>query len=257
MNHYGCAYSGWQTQKHLSLQTVQEVLEKALSQVVDEKIKVVCAGRTDAGVHATGQVVNFSTANVRPEKAFIRGCNSLLPDDIAVKWALPVTDDFHARFSAQARRYRYIIDNNPVRSAIMHGLVTPVYRQLNENEMHNAAQLLLGENDFSAYRGAGCQSKTPMRNLMHCDVSRHANFVLIDIRANAFLLHMVRNIAGVLIDIGQGLKPVSWAGEVLQSVDRTQAGITAPPDGLYLVEVTYPEAFQLPNSQPGPDFIDQ
>ena len=251
----GNRFNGWQAQKSEDVATVQENLEKALAEVADEPVKLTCAGRTDAGVHATAQVVHFDHFNPRPDKAWVRGGNSLLPPAIAIRWATQASHDFHARFSATARRYRYVICNDPVKPAILNGLVTSHYLPLDASAMHAAGQHLLGENDFSAFRGAACQSSTPMRNVTALEVRRRDAYVVIDITANAFLLHMVRNIAGVLMEIGQGAKPVDWAGEVLAKKDRTVAGVTAAPDGLYLVDVTYPEQWGLPERLKGPDFL--
>lgn len=242
----GSAYSGWQAQLSPALRTVQEQLETVLARIADHSLRLVCAGRTDAGVHASGQVVHFEARYERPLKAWVRGANSMLPDSIAVHWAQTVSHDFHARFSALSRRYLYCISNAPVRRALLANRFTLHVPPLDAERMHEAAQLLLGERDFSAFRGAGCQSRTPMRNLMRVDVRRHGNLVLLDIEANAFLLHMVRNIAGVLLAIGDGRRPVEWAGEVLAGRDRTRAAVTAPPQGLCLYQVRYPERFALP-----------
>lgn len=253
----GGSFNGWQAQKSASARTVQETLERALSEVADHHVNLVCAGRTDTGVHASGQVVHFDHWHQRPADAWHRGGNSLLPPEIAIRWSRPVSNAFHARFSATARRYRYVISNHPVRPAILSGLVTHHRYALDAAAMHAAGQLLLGENDFSAFRGAACQSPTPMRNLHHLSVSRYSEFVVIDVEANAFLLHMVRNIAGVLMEIGEGRRPPDWAGELLEARDRTLGGVTAPPDGLYLVKVSYPAEFGLPDEVPGPAFLMQ
>ncbi len=241
----GSRYNGWQTQKNQSTSTVQETLESALREVADHEVSLVCAGRTDTGVHATGQIVHFDVLNPRPDKAWLRGANSLLPEDIVIRSVTPVASDFHARFSAYSRRYRYVILNSFVKSAILGKLVTHYPHSLDVESMHRAAQDLLGENDFSAFRGAGCQSATPMRCITEISVTREENFVFLDIQANAFLLHMVRNITGVLLEIGDGRKHVQWCADLLASKDRTQAGITAPPEGLYLVGVGYPEEYRL------------
>ena len=251
----GSCYSGWQAQKSPRVSTVQETVESALSEVANQKVKVSCAGRTDAGVHATAQIVHFDHSNARPEDAWVRGGNSILPSSVSIRWAKKVRSDYHARFSATARRYRYIICNHSVKPALLHGLVTPHYRPLNADAMHAAGQQLLGENDFTAYRGAACQSSTPMREVKTLSVYRKDDFVILEIEANAFLLHMVRNIAGVLMEIGEGDKLVSWAGELLALKDRTQGGVTALPDGLYLVKVSYPAEFGLPSVSQGPHFL--
>jgi len=248
----GLNYKGFQRQNDFD--SVQERIEKALSRVANTHVEIYCAGRTDAGVHATGQVVNFSTDAVRPEHAWILGTNVFLPRDISVKWSRIVSDDFHARFSAKARRYRYVILNNRSRPAVLSGLVSHYYQErLAEDDMHKAAQSLLGEHDFTTFRAAGCESRTPWRNVHQITVTRQGDYVVVDITANAFLLHMVRNIVGSLIEVGYGRKPVEWIGEIFADTDRTLAGPTAQPDGLYLVDVIYPQEFNLPkNTNLGP-----
>lgn len=246
----GTAFSGWQAQLSPALKTVQESLEAVLSRIADHPVRLICAGRTDAGVHGSGQVVHFDARFERPLKAWVRGANSMLPDSIAVHWAQAVPDTFHARFSAQSRRYLYSISNAPVRRAMLAGRVSLHREPLDAERMHAAGQLLLGERDFSAFRGAGCQSRTPMREVQRLQVQRYGDLVLIDIEANAFLLHMVRNITGVLLAIGDGRRPVDWAAEVLEGRDRTRAAATAPPDGLCLYQVRYPEHFNLPPPPP-------
>ena len=226
----GKNYFGWQRQDKVL--SVQEELEKALSFVANEKIEVFCAGRTDSGVHGTGQVVHFETNAVRPEKAWAFGTNANLPDDIAVKWAKAVDDDFHARFSATARRYRYVIYTNKLRSAILPYGVTHTHLELDHQKMHQAGQYLLGENDFSSFRAAQCQSHTPWRNVHHLQVSRHGDYIVVDIKANAFVHHMVRNIVGSLMEVGCGRQPVEWMKWLLEQKDRKLAAPTAKPDGL-------------------------
>lgn len=244
----GTDFNGWQAQGAVGVSTVQETLEAALSQVADQSIRLHCAGRTDSGVHASAQIVHFDTDNPRPLEAWVRGCNALLPPQVSVRWARSVGADFHARFSALSRRYCYVIYNNPVRSALLQGQAHWHYKSLDEKRMHQAAQCLLGELDFSSFRGAACQSSTPMRFVHHVTVQRRGDFVWVDIRANAFLLHMVRNIVGSLFEIGDGLREVDWLQKVLLEKDRRQAGITAPPEGLYLVQVEYPVQFELPET---------
>lgn len=239
----GSAYNGWQGQKHGL--GVQEVLEKALSYVANEPVKVVCAGRTDTGVHAACQVVHFETSAERSERAWVLGTNTRLPNDIGVNWAKPVDVSFHARFSALRRRYRYVICNRPVRPAILDKLVSWDYRPLDEQRMQQAAVYLQGEHDFSSYRAMQCQAKSPVRTVHQLEVTRSGDFIYIDIEANAFLHHMVRNIAGVLMAIGAGEKPVDWASEVLEHRDRRMGGVTAPPHGLYFMKVSYPEEFGI------------
>lgn len=242
----GSAFNGWQTQLNPALATVQETLEQALTTIADQPVKVHCAGRTDAGVHASGQVVHFDTTSRRALQSWVKGTNSRLPKHVSVRWAEEVTDDFHARFSAQSRRYRYVIANTPVRPALLADFVTPYFYPLDERAMHAAAQQLLGENDFTSYRAMACQSRTPMRNLMEMNVTRQGEYVIVEVEANAFLLHMVRNLVGVLLAIGDGRRPSSWAREVLELRDRCCAGVTAPPTGLCLIKVRYPEHFRLP-----------
>jgi tRNA pseudouridine38-40 synthase len=251
----GSAYCGWQTQREATTPTVQGALQRALSCVAAKSVTVYCAGRTDAGVHATSQVVHFEPGVVRSEKAWLSGTNANLPADIAVKWVVGVADDFHARFSATARTYRYLINNVPVRSAHAAKQLTFLSAPLDAELMHQEAQCLLGENDFSSFRGAGCQSSSPYRQIHHVRVWRRDALVCIEICANAFLLHMVRNIVGVLIAVGRGEKPAGWTREVLALRDRTRAGVTAPPNGLYLVDVSYPQRWGLPQTPLGPLFI--
>ncbi|HHF7366578.1 TPA: tRNA pseudouridine(38-40) synthase TruA [Legionella bozemanae] len=249
----GSQYHGWQAQT--GLHTVQQAVEHALSKVADCPISVVCAGRTDTGVHATNQVIHFDCNKVRSIRAWIHGVNSFLPKDICVKWGRDLPEEFHARYSATARRYRYIIYNNAIRPALLRSNVTWQYRQLDHRLMHQAAQVLLGENDFTSFRSVECQSNTPMRNIHNLQVSRMGDLVMIDITANAFLHHMVRNIAGVLIAVGSGKHPVSWVDEVLKAKDRRLGAETAPAYGLYLVQVTYPQEFSILQSSLGPFFL--
>lgn len=249
----GAKYYGWQRQRDVD--SVQKQLEQALSSIADHTVEVYCAGRTDAGVHATGQVVHFDSQNKRDLKAWTMGASTRLPEDIAVRWAHPVSDDFHARYSATARRYRYIIYNNRFRPAILGNGLSHYPLPIDEKLMHQAAQCLVGEQDFSAFRAVHCQSNTPNRLLHHINVTRQNDYVIIDIKANAFVHHMVRNIAGSLITIGRGLEPVEWMAQLLAGKDRTKAAATAKPGGLYLVEVDYPDAFDLPKVTPGPLFL--
>jgi tRNA pseudouridine38-40 synthase len=240
----GSGFAGWQYQDRV--RTVQACLEKALTQVANHPVRVICAGRTDAGVHAVGQVVHFDSEAVRPVNAWLRGSNTLLPQDVRVLWAKPVSARFHSRYSAIARTYRYVIVNREVRPAIGAGNVTWVYRPLEVSRMRLAVGHLIGEHDFSAFRAQACQSRTPVRRVEHIEVSRHGEFVFVEVRANAFLMHMVRNIVGVLIEIGCGKREPVWAQEVLQSTQRSLGGVTAPPDGLYLWAVDYPPEFEIP-----------
>lgn len=255
LEYNGSRYQGWQRQARPGTPTVQEHLEDVLSRVAAAPVQLACAGRTDAGVHASHQVVHFDNPADRTEKAFVFGANATLPADIAVKWACPVADDFHARFSATARRYRYIILNRPLRSAHLAGQVTFMPKPLDAALMHREAQCLLGEQDFSAFRAAGCQSRTPMRNLNFISVQRAGDWVVIDLQANAFLHHMVRNITGVLSAVGCGDASPGWTAEVLAGRDRSRGGVTAPPHGLYLVDVRYDPGWGLPSDPPGPAWL--
>lgn len=255
LEYQGSAYRGWQSQDKPRVATVQDELEAAISSIAATAVTVICAGRTDAGVHATHQLVHFDAPVARSLKAWVAGVNAKLPKDIAVQWAKLVPNDFHARFSATARRYRYIILNQARRSAHLATGLTLVDQPLDAELMHREAQVLLGEQDFSAFRAASCQSKTAMRNIHFANVSRHGRYVVLDIGGNAFLHHMVRNIAGVLIAVGSGQMPQGWTESVLASRDRSQGGVTAKPHGLYLVDVSYPEHYQLPASRIGPDFV--
>lgn len=243
----GASYNGWQRQKHGT--GVQEVLEKALSFVANEEVKVVCAGRTDSGVHALGQVIHFETNAERDAQAWIMGTNTKLPNNVSVNWAMPVADDFHARFSAQDRKYRYVICNRKVRPAILDAQVSWEYRPLDEVRMQQAAHDLIGKHDFTSYRTVHCQANSPVRTVYQLDVVRSGEFIFIDIEANAFLHHMVRNIAGVLMAIGAGEKPVAWAAEVLAHKDRELGGVTAPSHGLYFIKAGYPKEFNIPSTE--------
>jgi tRNA pseudouridine38-40 synthase len=244
----GKAYHGWQCQAG-EVDTIQARVERALSIVADQEVAVICAGRTDTGVHASGQVIHFESGVKRQAKAWVFGTNSHLPNDISVQWSKPVLPDFHARYSATARKYTYLIYNHNVRSALYAGKLTRETRPLDETLMHEAGQYLLGENDFTSFRAAGCQSKTPMRNVISLDVRREGRIVTVDIVANAFLHHMVRNIAGLLMDIGAGEKKPKDARAILQARDRTLSSKTAAPDGLYLAAVEYPSRFEIPSSK--------
>ena len=248
----GQRYCGWQIQSHLNVLTVQAELERAFSNIATMPVRVHCAGRTDTGVHASSQVIHFDTPVERGLKAWVLGVNTHLPDDIRVLWARAVAPEFHARFSAQSRRYRYIICNTRVRPAIQYGLVSWQRRQLDALLMHSAAQSLLGERDFSSFRAASCQSVSPIRNVHFVEVSRRGQLVIIDIQANAFLHHMVRNIAGSLMAVGTGSKSEAWVDQLMAARDRTQAADTASPHGLYLVAVDYPPIYDLPILPLGP-----
>lgn len=242
----GGEFAGWQLQANSP--SVQVEVERALSLVADHPVEIHAAGRTDAGVHAAMQVAHFDTAATRSERGWILGANTNLPDSISVLWARPVPDDFHSRHNAISRSYRYIILNRWERPSLQWRRVCWLREPLDEARMHAAAQHLLGEHDFSSFRAAECQSPTPMRRVHRITVARRGDYVTIDATANAFLHHMVRNIAGVLLAVGRGKHPVDWPREVLQARDRTQGGITAPAGGLYFVGVEYPQTLDLPSA---------
>lgn len=240
----GTAFAGWQSQPHA--RSVQAVVEQAFSRVADAPVAVVCAGRTDSGVHATNQVIHFDTGSERTIRAWTLGANANLPPDVNVCWVRAVDDSFHARFGATARTYEYRILNRWVRSALQRQRATLVFQPLDEQRMQQAGQYLLGEHDFSAYRALACQAKSPVRELRRLEVTRNGELITIRVTANAFLHHMVRNIAGVLIAIGKGEREPNWAREILQTRDRRLGGVTAPPQGLTLVAVDYPAVYALP-----------
>ena len=240
----GSAFAGWQFQQHA--RGIQSDVQSALSLVADESISVIAAGRTDAGVHATMQVVHFDTTARRDERSWCLGSNTNLPDSISVLWAREVSSEFHARFGALSRSYRYVILNVQHRPALLRERVCWIREPLDAGLMHQAAQSLVGRHDFSSFRAAECQSPTPVRNLMNIRVTRLNECVVIDVTANAFLHHMVRNIAGVLIAVGRGKQDVNWPQQVLEWRDRARGGVTAVASGLYLVGVQYPPEFALP-----------
>lgn len=240
----GSNYAGFQRQT--TLKTVQGELERALSIVANEKIEIQCAGRTDAGVNATGQVVHFDTNAQRSERSWIMGTNVNLPDDIAVTFAKIVDDSFHARFSAKARRYRYIISNTVYRPGILNKGVSVYQGNFDIEKMQEAADYIIGEHDFSSFRAADDESRTSMRCVHFVKITRFGQYIVFDIAANAFLMHMVRNIVGSLLTVGNGQNSVQWFKDMFDAKDRNQAGPTAKPYGLYLVDVTYPNDFNLP-----------
>ncbi|HKY93331.1 MAG TPA: tRNA pseudouridine(38-40) synthase TruA [Nevskiaceae bacterium] len=245
----GTAYSGWQAQPHAP--SVQGVLETALGRVANHPIEIFAAGRTDAGVHAFQQVVHFDSEASRTPYAWLLGTNSNLPDDVSVRWVQAAAPGFHARFSATARRYRYVIHNARARSGLLASRAGWYKPDLDAAAMHRAAQALLGERDFSAFQDAECQSPTPMRNVMAVAVTRRDALVAVDIRANAFLHHMVRTIVGTLVEVGMGRQHEAWVAEVLASRDRIRAGENAPACGLYFLGAEYPAECAVP---PAPDF---
>jgi len=240
----GTHFCGWQVQE--DVRSVQACIEQALAKVADHPVRVICAGRTDTGVHALGQVIHFDSEAIRSERSWVFGANTRLAKDCSVVWARVVSDDFHARYSAVSRYYRYVIFNRTVRSGVFADRVSWCYRPLDEGRMSEAAHYLIGEHNFSSYRAVACQAKQPVRTVHRLDVVRHGEMIVIDIVANAFLHHMVRNIAGVLMTIGSGEREPVWAKEVLEARDRTLGGVTAPPQGLTLMAVEYPETFALP-----------
>jgi tRNA pseudouridine38-40 synthase len=248
IEYFGHDFKGWQRQAVDA--TIQGAVEHALSRVADADVTVTCAGRTDTGVHARQQVIHFDTPARRPEQAWVLGANSHLPAGISIVWARAVSEGFHARYSALQRSYRYLILNRRARPGLLTGRVAWECRPLEERRMRAAAQFLTGEHDFSAFRSAECQARNPVRRITRLDVARNGLMLAIDVDANAFLHHMVRNIAGVLMMIGLGRQPASWAGAVLESRDRKLGGVTAPPEGLYLAGVKYPPEFGIPEPEP-------
>jgi len=241
----GGGFAGWQEQQDAP--SVQHALTAALSRILDHPLQITAAGRTDAGVHSRGQVAHFDTTASRGERALVLGANTLLPPGVALRWARGVADHFHARYSAQARTYRYCILNRSARSALAAGRVAFIHRPLDASRMQAAAMHLVGNHDFSALRAAECQAKSPVRELSGLVVRRVGDFVLLEVTANAFLHHMVRNIAGLLVHIGQGEAAPEYAAEVLAGRDRRRAPATAPAGGLYLWRVHYPAVFGLPD----------
>jgi len=244
IEYQGTRFCGWQLQP--GVRTVQGCVEEALSRIADHPVRVVCAGRTDTGVHALGQVAHFDTVAARRTRSWVFGTNTHLPPDVSVRWARPVAEDFHARFSAMRRHYRYVIFNSPVRPAVFAAGVAWEYRALDATRMQSAAVHLLGRHDFSSYRAQACQARSPVRTVQRLDTVRHGDFVVLDIVADAFLHHMVRNIAGVLIAIGAGERDTGWSREVLEHRDRRLGGVNAVPAGLYFAGVEYPERYEIP-----------
>lgn len=243
----GTAYNGWQRQR--TGDGIQARVEDALEQVADHSIDVSCAGRTDTGVHASGQVVHFDTTSERTASGWLLGANSNLPDDINVTWASPVDDGFHARFSAIARTYRYLLLNCPVRSSLYRHRAWWIHEPLDASHMHEAAQVLIGKHDFSAFRAAACRASTPVREMHSIAVNRCDDWIEFELTANAFLQHMVRNITGVLVAVGRGDQSLDWVLTLLKSCDRSQGGVAAPPHGLTLIKVDYPEEYDLPQER--------
>ena len=252
LEYCGSNFRGWQSQA--GGRTVQDALQSALGAIAGEPVSVICAGRTDAGVHASQQVVHFEAPVARPLTAWVRGVNSHLPEGVAVRWAQPVADEFHARFSARGRRYRYLLLNRPQRPALWHGRVGWFHWPLDLALMQDAAGRLLGEHDFSAFRAAECQAKSPIKTLVRADVRQQGSLFIFDFEASAFLHHMVRNLVGSLVYIGKGTQPANWIDELLLARDRKLAAPTFSPDGLYFRGPIYEPHWQLPD--PDDDFLD-
>ncbi len=241
----GASWQGWQTQT--GGRTVQDQLEGALGQFLAQAVGTICAGRTDTGVHGLGQVVHIDTDVQRRTESWVRGLNAMLPDSIAVQWARGVPDAFHARFSAQSRTYLYLVRNSRVRSPMLHGRAGWVYHALDLDSMREAARRLLGEHDFSCFRSSQCQAASPIRTLHSLEISRHGDFFLFTFKANAFLHHMVRNLMGAILYVGQGREEPAWMNTLLAQRDRRLAAPTFAPDGLYLAKVDYPVEYGLPD----------
>jgi tRNA pseudouridine38-40 synthase len=245
ISYNGQAYEGWQSQP--SGRTVQDRLQAALAQFTTHPVSIVCAGRTDAGVHALMQVVHFDTELQRADHSWVRGTNTFLPPDIAVQWARPVPDTFHARNSALRRRYAYVVLESPVRPSVEAGRVGWVFRPLDAGAMRAAAAHLLGEHDFTSFRASSCQSPTPVKTIHSIAIDRRGAYWRFDFEANAFLHHMIRNIMGCLLQVGQGLQPAAWLAQVLAARDRDAAAPTFSPDGLYFLGPVYDPAWGLPD----------
>lgn len=244
LEYHGMPFHGWQSQADGS--GVQDALERALSEIGGQSVSVIAAGRTDSGVHATMQVVHFDTDAQRPETAWVRGVNALLPDAVAVHWSMPIADEFHARFSATGRHYTYLLLDRPVRPALLNGRVGWYHQPLALARMREGAAALLGRHDFTAFRAAECQAKTPVRTLDRLDIAREENMIRFDLHADAFLYRMVRNIVGALVYVGSGRQPPSWIGDLLAGRDRARAAPTFSGAGLYFTGVDYPTRFNLP-----------
>ncbi len=240
----GSRFSGWQRQTRA--RNVQACVEEALTHVADSPLKVYCAGRTDAGVHASGQVIHIETLARRSARSWTLGANANLPADVSMLWAQNVDEDFHARFSATGRTYRYVICNRSPRPGLWSKKVSFVPRPLDVDRMSWAAECLVGEHDFSSFRAAGCQARHAIRVVRRVDLQRAGEFIIVTIEANAFVQHMVRNIVGTLLPVGEGSRSPDWVEQVLGARDRSVAGVTASPDGLYLIKVAYPDRFGIP-----------
>lgn len=246
LEYAGDKFSGWQIQQ--GVPTVQAYVESALSIVANHPVSVICAGRTDRGVHALMQIIHADVTVERNMRSWVLGGNVNLPNEISIQWAQAVDEQFHARFSAQKRYYRYLILNRPTRPAVLNHKITWEHKYLDVNLMQLAGNYLLGTHDFSSYRAVACQAKSPIKTVTHLNVTRQADIIIINIAANGFLHHMVRNIAGVLMTIGCGEQPPTWAKIVLDARDRTVGGMTAPAYGLYFCGVEYPSIYQFPKT---------
>lgn len=253
ISYNGQAYDGWQSQP--SGRTVQDHLEAALTQFAAQPVSTLCAGRTDAGVHGLNQVVHFDTVVRREDFSWVRGTNSFLPPDIAVQWAKPVPDRFHARASAVARRYSYVLLESPVRPSVEAGRVGWVFRPLDPQAMNEAAAHLVGEHDFTSFRASSCQAKTPVKTLAPVRIAQRGPYWRFDFEANAFLHHMIRNLMGCLVYVGQGVQPPAWMREVLEAKSRDAAAPTFSPDGLYFAGPVYDAAWGLPSRTPAYDWL--
>lgn len=251
IDYEGTHYRGWQTQQE-GVPSIQSTIEDVLSRIADHPVIIHAAGRTDAGVHASGMVAHFDTHAIRGHKSWLLGSNTWLPKDIALRWIHPVSEDFHARFKAVARRYRYIIFNSGQRSSQLAGKVTWHYHPLNFDRMKIAANYLVGQHNFNSFRAVGCQSRNPNRHVHFLNLTKRGSLIILDIQADGFLHHMVRNIAGVLMAIGEGKAEPEWVQELLRVQDRTQGGVTASGSGLYFVDALYPPEFELPKEPLGP-----
>ena len=244
VSYNGQAYDGWQSQP--SGRTVQDQLEAALAKFTAQSVSTLCAGRTDAGVHGLMQVVHFDTPVQREPFSWVRGTNSFLPPDIAVQWAQPVPDEFHSRASATARRYAYVLLESPVRPSVDAGRVGWVFRPMDAEAMRESANMLLGEHDFTSFRASACQAKSPVKTMNRIAIARRGAYWRFEFEANAFLHHMIRNIMGCLVAIGQGHQPVVWMRDVLNARNRDAAAPTFSPDGLYFLGPVYDAKWDLP-----------
>ena len=253
LSYRGTAYNGWQSQP--DGRSIQDALERALSRLADAPVRTICAGRTDAGVHALNQVVHFDTPVQRDAFSWVRGTNSHLPRDVAVQWSAPVPSDFHARYQARGRRYRYVLLQSPVRPSLEAGLVGWVFDELDRDAMQRAAELLIGEHDFSSFRSSECQAASPVKTLRAIAIERRGAYWRFEFDASAFLHHMVRNMLGCLLAVGSGRRPATWMAEVLAARKRDAGAPTFPADGLYFVGPYYDAHLRLPDRVPALDWL--